>query len=97
MAAPVFLAGEIVTAAKLALLGGHGGIGSGTTDASGFLTFNHGAPFTPDHIVATARSPISGGGTWSSGAVDSITATTARIRINTGVATAITFHYHCYP
>lgn len=50
-----------------------------TTDASGFITFTHGAAHTPKIVAVSHESPLSGPAAFCSG-VDSIGATTARAR-----------------
>jgi hypothetical protein len=57
-----------------------GGMGSCTTDASGYCTVTHGLGTVPGEIQVTGRSPI--GGTWTIGQTlaDSPTASTFRLR-----------------
>jgi hypothetical protein len=57
-----------------------GGMGSCTTDASGYCTVTHGLGTVPGEIQVTGRSPI--GGTWTIGQTlaDSPTANTFRLR-----------------
>lgn len=50
-----------------------------TTDASGFVTFNHGAATTPKFVAAVVQSPSSAPAAFCT-AVDNIGATTARAR-----------------
>lgn len=79
----------------------HAGIGSGSTDASSYVTITHGAGFTPAAVVVSPRSPITGGTIFGSAIVDSVGATTFRIRCfsptGTGLAaaTAVTIQYVC--
>lgn len=49
------------------------------TDASGFVTFNHGAAHTPKLVVVEAQAPSSAPAVWCT-TVDNIGATTARAR-----------------
>jgi hypothetical protein len=57
-----------------------GGMGSCTTDASGYCTVTHGLGTVPGEVQVTGRSPI--GGTWTIGQTlaDSPTANTFRLR-----------------
>lgn len=63
----------------------HWGTASGTTDASGYATITHGAGFTPTAVVAQPDEGIQ----W---AVDSITATTFRLRLLTSAGAVNAAH-----
>jgi hypothetical protein len=61
---------------------------TGTTDASGFLTFEHGGFTTPKAVIVQPEVPSGGTNIFDAHMVDIITETTARIRAlsHTGVA-----------
>ena len=65
----------------------------GTTDASGYLTLPHSAGFTPSCIFVTL---LTAGMPNVLAGVDSITATTFRIRLSgVSAATAVTLAFAC--
>jgi hypothetical protein len=78
----------------------YSGAASGTTDASGYLTFSHGLRNgqVPAAVFVQPQAPIAGTPTFGMAIVDSIQAETARLRAisaaGTAVAsTAVTFHF----
>lgn len=78
----------------------HPGAVSGTTDASGFLTFNHGAAFTPTAILTQAHgagTPSFGKATVIDGSITSTQAKVLCTNLNgtTRTSAAVTFWIWC--
>lgn len=72
----------------------HWGSYTGTTDASGYLTVTHGAPFTPTVVLASSNTL--GGGPGPIVGTTTYTSTTFYTRIsNIAAATGITVRYLC--
>ena len=101
-----FAAGQIPTAAELDAIEGsapHADEQTGVTlDASAYATITHGAGFTPTAVTVQPSAPISGASAFGQVIVDSITATTFRIRCYspTGVGLnsgTVSFFYACFP
>lgn len=61
----------------------YSGDAAANTDATGFATINHGLGFAPARILVQTRQAISPAVAWLVGPVDTITATTFRIRCMT--------------
>jgi hypothetical protein len=74
----------------------HIGSGSGTTDASGYLTITHGAGFTPSVVICFWSGQGLGGGPTGVYGTDTYGSTTFRARWG-GVssATAVNYVYVC--
>lgn len=92
------LPGQTITPKVL----GEGGTFSGTTDTTGHLTVTHGLPFTPSRVLVQPVSPISGANIFAAHIVDTLTATTFRVRAlnHTGAVLntiAITGHFQAWP
>lgn len=92
------LPGQTITPRVL----GGGGQFSGTTDTLGDLTVTHGLPFTPSRVLVQPVSPRSGTNIFATHVVDTLTATTFRVRaLNQAGAvlntTAITGHFQAWP
>lgn len=72
-----------------------------TPDGSGFLTVTHDAGFTPTSVIVQPSAPISGGTIFGQAVVDTITATTFRVRCisTTGVSitTSVSMTWVAYP
>lgn len=97
------IANGTITTAKLSTAFWHYATFSGTTDSNGLVTVTHGAAFTPTVVLATPHSPnVVGGDLFSQIVVDTIGATTFRVRCldNTGAAlqsVAVTGSFLCLP
>lgn len=63
---------------------------TGTPDGSGYLIVTHGAGYTPTAVIAQPSAPIAGGVSYGQAVVDSLTATTFRVRSLTPAGAAIT-------
>ncbi len=79
---------------------GNDGIITATTDATGFIVFNHGLNTgeAPAAVLVTPRSPSSGANIFGQAIVDTVTATTARVRCVSVAGAAlnaigVTFHF----
>lgn len=72
----------------------HWGAVTGTSDTSGFVTYTHGAGFTPTVVTATWAG--SGGGPGGVLGIDTLTATTFRARFSSvTTALSLTVYFFC--
>jgi hypothetical protein len=69
---------------------GYGTRVTDTPDASGYIIVDHILQFTPAMVFVQPRAPISGGTIFGQAIVDSLTATTFRVRCLTNLGAAIT-------